>query len=362
MWDFSWLERRWPGGGYEDWDRALDELLERGYEAVRIDPYPHLFGVDDPVVLKPVWTQPDWGSPRAISVTVRPALLDFVSRCRSHGVAVSLSSWFREDEQDRRMGIISPATMAAIWIEVLDGLDEAGLLDAILYVDLCNEFPHRVWAPFMFDAHSPSRTLTRTSELSRTFMRSSIAAVRDRYPGIPFCYSFCEDLRAGARDEDVSFMDLLELHLWLVDREASLFDDALGFSLRGSLWDPSEWAPLIGAQAQFEADRDHWLGSLTDFVGTAAAWSARACIPVATTECWGPIIYKDAPGLDWGWVREAGEVGVRAALATGRWVAIATSNFCGPQFRGMWGDVAWHERLTTEIRRASVDPALSGVA
>ena len=20
MWDFSWLERRWPGAGYEDWD------------------------------------------------------------------------------------------------------------------------------------------------------------------------------------------------------------------------------------------------------------------------------------------------------------------------------------------------------
>jgi hypothetical protein len=24
MWNFSWLERRWPGAGYEDWDRALD--------------------------------------------------------------------------------------------------------------------------------------------------------------------------------------------------------------------------------------------------------------------------------------------------------------------------------------------------
>ena len=26
MWDFSWLERRWLGAGYEDWDQALDEL------------------------------------------------------------------------------------------------------------------------------------------------------------------------------------------------------------------------------------------------------------------------------------------------------------------------------------------------
>ena len=46
MWDFSWLERRWPGAGYEDWDRALDELQERGYDAVRIDAYPHLVALD----------------------------------------------------------------------------------------------------------------------------------------------------------------------------------------------------------------------------------------------------------------------------------------------------------------------------
>jgi hypothetical protein len=30
MWEFSWIERHWPGAGYEDWDRALDELRERG--------------------------------------------------------------------------------------------------------------------------------------------------------------------------------------------------------------------------------------------------------------------------------------------------------------------------------------------
>ena len=50
MWDFSWLERRWPGAGYEDWDRALDELAERGYDAVRIDAYPHLHAIDAEII------------------------------------------------------------------------------------------------------------------------------------------------------------------------------------------------------------------------------------------------------------------------------------------------------------------------
>ena len=62
--------------------------------------------------------------------------------------------------------------------------------------------------------------------------------------------------------------------------------------------------------------------------------------------------YKDWPLLDWGWVKELCELGVERALPTGRWSAVATSNFCGPQFRGMWRDVAWHQRLTAQIKAA----------
>ena len=59
MWDFSWLERRWPGAGYEDWDLALDELAERGYDAVSIDAYPHLWaaGPESTYTLLPCWDQ-----------------------------------------------------------------------------------------------------------------------------------------------------------------------------------------------------------------------------------------------------------------------------------------------------------------
>ena len=72
MWDFSWLERRWAGAGFEDWDLALDELTERGYNAVRIDAYPHLTGVDAQRewVLDEVWNQQDWGSPDRIKVQI----------------------------------------------------------------------------------------------------------------------------------------------------------------------------------------------------------------------------------------------------------------------------------------------------
>jgi hypothetical protein len=40
------------------------------------------------------------------------------------------------------------------------------------------------------------------------------------------------------------------------------------------------------------------------------------------------------------------------------WPAPATGNFCGPQFHGMWRDVAWHRRLTRIIHEAKL-PAFS---
>jgi hypothetical protein len=72
-----------------------------------------------------------------------------------------------------------------------------------------------------------------------------------------------------------------------------------------------------------------------------------------TTECWGIVDYKDWPMLDWGWVKELCALGVESAAATNRWAAIASSNFCGPQFVGMWRDVAWHQRLTKIIRKGT---------
>ena len=93
MWDFSWLERRWPGAGFEDWDLALDELTERGYNAVRIEAYPHLVGVDPTKewVLDEVWNQQDWGSPDRIKVQVQPALNEFIRKCGERDIRVGLS-------------------------------------------------------------------------------------------------------------------------------------------------------------------------------------------------------------------------------------------------------------------------------
>src|SRR5271165_3362745 len=128
MWDFSWLERRWPGAGYEDWDQALDELAVRGYNAVRIDAYPHLVAAEPGKswVLKPMWDTQDWGAPTLVRVRVLPELHEFIAKCRDRQIKVGLSTWFREDEDNFRLTIKTAERMATIWNTTLASIREAG--------------------------------------------------------------------------------------------------------------------------------------------------------------------------------------------------------------------------------------------
>ena len=84
-----------------------------------------------------------------------------------------------------------------------------------------------------------------------------------------------------------------------------------------------------------------------------AQWSRRTGKPLITTECWSLVDFKDGPMLEWDWIKHLCEVGVTQAVSEGCWAAIATSNFCGPQFVGMWRDIAWHQRLTQMIKNGN---------
>lgn len=360
MWDFSWLERRWPGAGYEDWDRALDELGERGYDAVRIDPYPHLLAAD-PLgrwELLPIWDQNDWGSPGPTDVRIQPALTDFIAKCAQRGIAVALSSWFRPDRTDARMKIRGPQDLAEVWAVTLDTVADAGLLDSVLYVDLCNEYPLSLWAPWLRQAtrqEDPSRT---DPEVHR-WMAESLAAVRARHPGLAYCFSFASELRD--RDhQDVSAFDLLEPHVWMAHPDVSDFHAEVGYDLEKCRFEPQQWAAMV-AQGEYAYRQrpEHWEQLLRAAVDDMADWSSDTGKPLVTTEAWAVVNYKDWPRADWGWIKELCELGVNAALQTRRWAAVCTSNFCGPQFRGMWRDVAWHRQLTDRIRRSRTAVPLS---
>lgn len=349
MWDFSWLERRWPRAGYEDWDRALDELAERGYDAVRIDAYPHLVaaGPEREWELPPMWNQSDWGSPALCRVQVMPALLEFIGKCAMRGIKVALSTWFREDATQQRLLIPTPSRHAEIWTTVLDHIRAAGLLDAILYVDFCNEWPLKLWAPFF--RNDPDPDCLWTTPASIAWMKESIRVFKGSYPDLRCCYSFTTELQ-NWRGADVSDFDLLELHIWMAQQ--SDFYKRVGYSYER--FESKGYENLVRfGERLYRSDESHWQAALIASVANAAEWSRACGKRLVTTECWGIVDYKDWPLLDWGWVKELCVLGVEEACATGCWEAVATSNFCGPQFVGMWRDVEWHQRLTGLIKASS---------
>lgn len=356
MWDFSWLERRWPGAGYEDWDAALHALVERGYDAIRIDPYPHLIaaGPDAAWRLQPVWSVHDWGAPAPTTVRVLPGLLTFLGKCRTRGIKVGLASWYREDEQAIRMTITGPERMAQVWTATLDAITRAGLLDTILFVDLCNEWPSPAWAPFL---QPPLDWGAWADPRAMAWMRTAIAAIRSHYPDVPLLFSTDNDRFEDFEQNDTSFVDAIEQHVWMVKQNRSEFYRRTGYGYER--FSDEGYRKIQLTAASLYADRpEYWQRLLTDAIARLAKSARIAGKPLMTSECWGIVDYKDWPMLPWDWVKELCAVGTIAASATGQWLAIATSNFCGPQFHGMWCDVAWHRRLTDAIKAGPVDPAL----
>lgn len=359
MWDFSWLERRWPGAGYEDWDQVLDDFTERGYNALRIDAYPHLVGLDPERewTLTEVWNQQNWGSPDKNVVRVQPALNEFLKKCKQRDIKVGLSTWFRADITHEEMNIRTPEILADRWINTLKTIEKAGLLDNILYVDLCNEWPGDIWAPFFHEQYPKVYWGQWDEKHSMEWMQRAIERIRKAYPDMPLLFSLdSQDLTRYDR-ADVSFFDLIEQHIWMANQNNGEFNNVISY--KNGRFDPQSYKNVVAyAEKTYRAQPEYWSGMLVNQIHAMAGVARKLQMPLITTECWGIIDYKDWPLLDWGWVKELCEMGVKESASTGQWVAIATSNFCGPQFVGMWRDIEWHKRLTSLIKNSKVNPEL----
>ena len=352
MWEFSWIERRWPGAGYEDWDGALDELVVRGYNAVRIDPFPHLLAADPHKTwtLWPQWNTQMWGSPDVNRIVLVPALFDFLGKCRDRGILVGLSTWYRKDDADTRMTITGPEVMAANWIKTLDLIAQAGYIDCILYTDLCNEWPGEDWAPFV-KPHMTYGDWEKPASLD--YMHKAIALVRARYPQMPLLFSCAEDRPENYLEHDLSDFDLLDPHIWMVQQNDGEFYKLAEYGYER--FDAKGYTNLsLKAEDIYRARPEYWQKALVQSIDRHAAVSRKMKMPLITTECWGIVDYKDWPLLKWDWVKDLCALGAQRAASSGQWLAIATSNFCGPQFTGMWRDKAWHQQLTHTIKSAEI--------
>ena len=370
MWDFSWLLRRHGSEAeYVDLDRVLDELKDRGYDSVRIDAFPHWVAADrDGRTAHTITALPQqetfmWGNHAPVDVQPEQELLRFLDGLRRRGLRAGLSTWLTADQEGRSMQVQRPQDLARVWIETLAVIDQAGYLDVVDYVDLCNEWPlftpgprTAIWPDGPPDEGTPDPwTDGEIDRIDR--YGSAVSAVKARFPQLPTLFSYClRGAQPAAADDcmrlSTSSYDLAEVHLWLTSTPD--FADSTAQGTAAASWENLERHQQLVQQTYWTA-RDRWLGDLDELMRRWKQWADERNLPLWTTECWASVFWNPELSTQadpWAYVRDVAEHAVPLAVERG-WAGVATSNFSQPHHRGLWADADWHRRLTGVIHAGS---------
>lgn len=207
-WDHTFLLRRGQGTSFDQPAQALDEVVDRGYNAIRLDPLPQWVDIDRPdEVLS--WPDPHspyilWCLNSAISGPVGRWLLDYVEALHSRPLNYTLSAWWFGHDG------IGPAARlpanhldaAEIWADALHRWASRFDLDRILYVDLANEVPYfipaltsRLAQRMGADWHASSRWSAEQIDVLVEEMNPAISALQREFPQLRFTYSIHGDPR-----------------------------------------------------------------------------------------------------------------------------------------------------------------------
>ncbi|GEM_PF-384061 len=378
MWDFSWLLRRHPNGGFEDWERSLDELAERGYNAVRMDVFPHLVGRSQAGHASNRFTYRGcapgrhalWGNDVEVTVNPREALLEFIPLCRQRNITVALSTWFLSSA-DNLPPIEGMEGFIEVWESTIDFMAGNRLLENTLFIDLLNEYP--LWHGFNWlreqaarAANAAKTALTAAgqefmqvdkpgviSDAERTFYRQGCTRLlthfRQRYPQYDFTTSITANTDAfhPERCVDIAAMDVLDAHIWF---------GQIPYLHRLKMGDVQDLSPeqilkLYGELKQlWNENRQELIRWMDEQMGGYALMARAHQAVLGNTEGWGSIGWDDIPPLDWEFIKESADLCVDLALKH-HYQFICTSNFTHPHFKRLWADVGWHQRITSKIKK-----------
>lgn len=381
MWSFSYLQRRYRGEGFEDFDKALDELLERGYNAVRIDVFPHMIALDPQGKRCDVYRVGSgefsglglWNSVWSTEVNTREVVIEFISKCQQRGIYVGLSTWFGAGRTEgfEPSETYEPLESGArprcerfegldefvrAWDETLQFLEENDCLKTVVYVDLLNEYPyvHKfTWLTRMLDTMREPTGYDyndRQKSFYRQFINDAIKKLSARWPELDFFASQTQN--AWGRNEtdmDYSRFGLLDIHLWFVHH---LEFSKEYFEHIDHMKNDIHWAEAFKAMmGKWHANKDEYIGWADCKIQVMSEVAEKWKLPLGNTEGWGAIHWEDHPSLGWDWIKETGEIGATLGAKYG-YAFNNTSDFCQPNFVGMWEDIEYHRRVTDIIRSA----------
>ncbi len=390
MWDSSWLRRRYPGGGFESFDTALDELVERGYNAVRIDAFPHMIanapdGTNSERFLDPTGVAhqkygfAQWGSPWTVYIHPRRDIVEFIKKCEQRNVYIVLSTWLKPTIEPRNEWLDGPQDLVRVWDETLTFLAENNCLNNVIGVDVQNEFPYggcNLWLfnqMERFNRDTATQTgLERKTEFYRNYFNTVIKNLRERWPDMPISSSNSDTFRDVDRNMDYSNFDWLDIHVWAqweqmekfsLVREAYKNIGAFGdpdklYTYEGNIYTPG--LKRIPGDIHYETfnqqiqenwfkNRSHFEEWLEGQIAFVAQTGKKYGIPYGCTEGWGSIIWAEHPMLSWDMIKDAGMMAAKLGKKYG-YTFNCQSNFCQPQFISLWRDIDYHREITDVIK------------
>lgn len=362
MWDQAFLLRHMEGESFADWDRVLEETVDRGYNTVRIDPMPQVIDLSDPdrvlrfthVDGKPIRYMP-WGMRNEIEGPMGRWLIDFIRRTKEHDLKLILSCWWTHDNGLPEGWIQPRDTMhgAELWANQLRYLESEVGLDTVAFVDYANEMPY-FFPGFLeaFDAIHPERGAgqwSRTASFSeeqcaflRDHLDKPLQALQREFPQLMFTHSLHGDLRW--LDVGLRSFDCLDIHFysdadprWIVrtgfqELMGTMFNDAAGY-------------PDFSRKATetYQGVGPALLARQRAIMSQFASWSQEIGAPLVCTEGWSSWFYYDHPDLDWEWLLDWSAKAVQASGDLGFW-GTTTHNYAQPQFAN-WADRDWHRTI-----------------
>lgn len=276
-WDLSWLlHRDLRDGAFASLERVLDETQQRGFNALRLDPCPHLVATpENGIHLDRCELMPPGG--RQVEVKIRNALQHLMQSTHERGMKVWFSSRFINDSRARRSFVRRPEDFVSVWSDTLSLVSDWGYLDDVAGLDFCYQFPslpaaHGV-ARRVFQ-RSPERPLpTHWSEQANQRLEAYLLeiprALHALFPSVPVGMSTTVALSEQLRQLDTSELDFLDFSLWLDDDPRYRLASGDTMPLSGLL---SKFASPV-KQMLLDAAGNHWQRRLEDQLNRRMAFT-----------------------------------------------------------------------------------------
>lgn len=367
MWDQAFLLRHIPGGSYEDYDKVLDETIERGYNTVRLDPMPHLIDLNNPK-LKLTWPEINlpympWYTCHGMEGPIGEWLIEFMEKLLDRNLHYTLSCWWYslpEMGPKPRKAPRNHIEAAQLYAEMLTLWKKRFGFKGLVYVDVSNEVPY--FLPEYMNLLKKEVNLDWGSGIAmkpeqiqfiRSDLNTALALLRDQFPELRFTCSIHADTRW--LDMGVDF-DCLDVHFWADADPRWLKRTRLHDLIKPNTF-INEWPMFCDSSGYAEfSDRckKTWqaVGPMLrarqrNVLATFSQWAKTKGMPLTTSESWSSWFYVDHPDLDWGWLLEWAQYSVDDAIDFDMW-GWTPHNYVQPHFEN-WKNVRWHQLLTQKF-------------